>query len=252
MHHTAGDGMASFNVLKLWSDHCNALQMQGKQLIVDMPPESSERNLPGQLWAKEETRNDVGDIGLRTWLLASLDPTDIQQGPLKASNGHVQPQDKAKPVTSPRILKSGVFYISPSNFTALQKACAKELGDASRISGNDAICALIWRSFMRDRLTARKAVGASINGNRKLADVDPEARLHTFCDGRPNFSSDLPQTYLGNASYDVQSCLPLSSLTSPNSSTAKVAAIIRSDTASVDSAKLLDMYALLKNMADFR
>jgi trichothecene 3-O-acetyltransferase len=243
IYHTAGDGTTLMNIMKLWSDHCSTLQSRSRQQLVgDMPPGRSDHDLVHQLWAREDVKNPVDDIDTRTWLLAALEPTDIQQGPLKASSnghGHMQPltQDKEKTAAGPpRILKSAVFYISPSNFTALQRACAG-VDATSRVSGNDAVCALIWRSFMRARLMA---AGPSING---------EARLHMFYDGRPNFSSGLPPTWLGNFTYDVQSSLELSSLA--DSSIAGVAATIRNGVASVDSANLLDMYTLLQNLDDF-
>lgn len=244
LHHAAGDQTGCIHILKVWSDNCNALQMQSKQLV-DLPPVTSERNLLDQLWAKEGTVKDVDAIDPQIWLLVGLDPADVREDPLKASD--VQTNDKAKAAAGQRILRSAVFYISPSNFTTVQTACAKECGGASLVSGNDAVCALIWRSFMRARSTARKAVGAS--SNRALVDAD--ARLHMIFDGRPNFASGVPSTYLGNVTVDIQTCLPLSLLTSPDSSIATIAATIRSGVGSVDSANLLDMYTLLKNAPDF-
>ncbi|KKK20300.1 hypothetical protein ARAM_002424 [Aspergillus rambellii] len=242
IHHAASDETAFIHVLRLWSENCSALQ-RGSNQLADMPAGSSDRNLPDQLWKKEGTGKGVEDIDLKTWMLINLAPTDVQQDPMKIPSGSVQPQ--GGPAQPQRVLKAGVFYISPANFTALQKAITTELGASSGVSGNDAICALIWRCFLRARSTVRMAASSN-------ADVDAElAGLNMVCDGRPSFSSSIPPTYLGNITFNVQSRFPLSSLTSTDTSIAKVAATIRTAAGSIDSAHLLDLYTLLRNLSDF-
>lgn len=243
IHHAASDETAFINVLKLWSDNCATLQKKSKALV-GMPPGSSDRDIVENLWAKEETK-PLADINPRTWMLVGLAPTDVQQDPMAPAAAPAQPPVPAKPQ---RVLKAGVFYISPSNFTDLQKSISKELGVASGVSGNDAICALVWRCFMRARLTARKNAG-SISPDD--AD-DAPAGLNMVCDGRPDFSSGISPSYLGNITFNIGSRLPLQKLTSlDEGSIATAAAMIRKGAGSIESENLLDLYTLLKNLPDF-
>lgn len=144
-------------------------------------------------------------------------------------------------------LKAGVFYISRSNLTQLQKDIAKEPGVLSGVSGNDAICGLVWRCLARAILTARKATSKK---GELDADPDDESILTMLCDGRPNFSLDLPPTYLGNMAFHILSRLPLSSLTSSDQTVATTTTI-RKDAKSLNSHDLLDLYTVLKNLCNF-
>ena len=244
IHHAASDETAFIQVFKLWSDNCRMLQKRSKALV-DMPPGSSDRTLVNKLWAKEKTAKKIDSIDPKTWMLVGLDPSDVHRDPKEASNGHVQP---SAPRKSQPTLKAGVFYISPSSFISLQKLITKELGNASGVSGNDAICALIWRCFLRARLTARKAKRPV----DPVADADVQAGLNMVCDGRPNFSASLPPTYLGNITFNVQSRLSLPRLTSLlDASIATAAATIRATAGRVASENLLDLYTLLDSLPDF-
>ena len=144
-------------------------------------------------------------------------------------------------------LKAGVFYISRSNLTQLQKDIAKEPGVLSGVSGNDAICGLVWRSHARATLTVRKATSKK---GELDADPDDESILTMLCDGRLNFSLDLPPTYLGNMAFHILSRLPLSSLTSSDQTVATTTTI-RKDAKSLNSHDLLDLYTVLKNLRNF-
>jgi trichothecene 3-O-acetyltransferase len=234
--HLASDQTAFTEIFKLWADNCSALQRQSKQ-FVDLPPESSDRDLIERLWAKESTVKDAEQIDPMTWTAVGLVPGDMEHDP------EISP---VVPGKAPKILKATVFYVSPSKFTELQKATTKEAGVASGISGNDALCALIWRCLLRARSTARKA-----NNNDVEDDGDDVAQLAMVGDARPNFASGLPPTFLGNITYLARSSLSLSTLTSSDTSIASVAATLRSSVESVDSAKLLEIYTLLRSMPDF-
>jgi hypothetical protein len=237
IHHAASDETAFIHVLQLWSENCSAVQRQSNQ-IADMPLGSSDRSLPDRIWMEEKTGKSIDEIDPKTWMLVGLAPTDVQQDRKEVAAAPAQPQSAPMPQ---RILKAGVFYISPSNFTALQKDIAKELGVSSGVSGNDAICALIWRCFMRARLAVRTAI----------SNANDNAGLNMVCDGRPSFSTRMPATYLGNITFNVQSRFPLSALTSTETHIAKIAATIRQGAGSIDSKNLLDLYTLLRNLSDF-
>jgi hypothetical protein len=144
-------------------------------------------------------------------------------------------------------LKAGVFYISRSNLTQMQKAISEELDVSSEVSGKDAICSLVWRCLAKATLTARKA--SSKKGGLD-ADPDDESILTMLCDGRPNFSLDLHPTYLGDMAFHILSRFPLSSLPS-DQNVATAAATIRKDAKSLNSHDLLDLYTVLKNLRNF-
>ncbi|GAM41185.1 hypothetical protein TCE0_041f14123 [Talaromyces pinophilus] len=237
--HLASDQTAFTQIFKLWADNCSALQRQSNQ-ILDLPAESSDRGLIERLWNKECKVKDAADVDPMTWMSVGLIPGDMEYDPPDMSPS-VQ-QEKA-----PKILKASVFYVSRAKFTELRKETAKEASTVSGISGNDALCALIWRCLLRARLAARKAT----------SEEDEEvgvANLAMVGDARLNFASGLPPTFLGNITYLARSSLPVSKLTSrnnDNSSIGSVAATIRSNVENIDSTKLLDIYTLLRSMPDF-
>jgi hypothetical protein len=239
--HLASDQTAFTEIFKLWADNCSALQRQS-DLILDLPFESSDRGLIERLWAKECKVKDADNVDPMTWMAVGLVPGDMEHDPPQVSLSIHQEK-------SPKILRASVFYVSPAKFTELQKATTKEAGIASGISGNDALCALIWRCLLRARMAARKA---NSKDGEQLPD-DEIAHLAMVGDARPNFASGLPPTFLGNITYLARSNLPLLTLTSHDSSSSigSVATTIRSNVESVDSTKLLDIYTLLRSMPDF-
>ncbi|KAK3944448.1 hypothetical protein QBC46DRAFT_440729 [Diplogelasinospora grovesii] len=250
IHHSASDETAFFHVLRLWADHCAALQTGcAAAPVVDFPAGSDSRDTLRQIWARETPVSSVGDIDPETWRLVGLLPTDVQQkGP-----GHLPDAPSAPPQpptikppgsASGRVLKAGVFYISPAQLTALREA----IGVASSgmgISANDAVCALIWRCFLRVRVAVRL---------EQQQQAKESSGLNMVCDGRANYSSALPQTYLGNITFNVQSSLPLSTLIAAaeeESALGAVAATLRRNSGRIDSANLLNLYNLLHHLPSY-
>ena len=244
LHHAAGDGNACFMAIKLWADHCRAVQKQSAPPI-GPPPECSDRTIHEQIWAKEGTGKSHDEIDLGVWRLLGLDPSNLEL--VKPTNGHGSLRTpQVAQVNGQRIMKSRIFYMSPANFIALQKECVRELGAAAQISGTHAICGLVWRCLMKARslAAARRTIDAPVQN-------DKSAHLDMIVDGRSGFSQSLPQTYLGNHTVTLQSSMPLSTLTSPNTSVASVAGTIRSNASHVNSVNLLDMYTLVRSLPDF-
>lgn len=76
--------------------------------------------------------------------------------------------------------------------------------------------------------------------------------MDVLSDGRAGFSISLPQMYMGNHTYHLQSSRTLISLVSPCTSTPSVAGTICDNMSSrVNSAKLQDMYTLVKYMPSY-
>ncbi|RYP44793.1 hypothetical protein DL768_008784 [Monosporascus sp. mg162] len=255
IHHAASDETAFFHFLRLWAGHCAALQTNCPPPI-DFPAGSDSREILRQVWACETPVSSVDDIDPETWRLVGLLPTDVQQkddaltGPVSVSPAPSPP--KPKPKGCGRVLKAGVFYLSPASLTALRDAIAQELGIANGISANDAVCALIWRCFLRVRVAVRQARKPSCpEAAAEAREEHAESGLNMVCDGRANYSSALPQTYLGNITFNVQSSLPLDTLIAPESTLGAVAATLRRNAGRIDSANLLNLYNLLDHLPSY-
>jgi hypothetical protein len=176
---------------------------------------------------------------------------------LKATNRLVRsPETGVAPTTeTPKHkMNSHLFYISPKNFARLKDDCAGQPGvddyDHHRISGNDMVSALIWRSLATARLSAKGSA------NEPGVSDGPEeqnlpARLEMALNGRPNFSTALPPSYLGNVVFIHQSYLSLSKLTSAQTTISDVARVIRHDRSHIEPSSILDAYTLVKRIPDY-
>ncbi|KAH8202694.1 hypothetical protein TruAng_003180 [Truncatella angustata] len=128
IHHAASDETAFFHFLRLWADHCASLQTHCSPPS-NLPASSDDRQILRQIWKREALVSSTEDIDPETWRLVGLLPTDIKQtGALP------------NPASTPHALPS-----------ILRDLIAQELGVASGVSANDAVCALIWRCFMKSK-----------------------------------------------------------------------------------------------------
>ena len=244
IHHAASDETAFFHFLRMWADYCAMIQTKCPP-PADFPTGSDSRDVLRQIWARETPVSSVDEIDQETWRLVGLLPTDVQQKDDVVSRPTPPPPPRN---TDGPQLKAGVFYISPARLADLRGAIAKELGVASGISANDAVCALIWRCFLRVRVAVRRAhKGLSADADGELA----ESGLNMVCDGRANYSSALPQTYLGNITFNVQSSIPLNALISDESTLGTVAAALRRNAGRIDSANLQNLYNLLDHLPSY-
>ncbi|KFA61117.1 hypothetical protein S40285_08571 [Stachybotrys chlorohalonatus IBT 40285] len=250
IHHAASDETAFFHVLRLWADHCTVLQAGGPP-PVDFPTGSDSREILRDIWARESLVTDVDEIDPETWRLVGLLPTDVE-----AKHAFPPPTSAPppKPKESGRVLKAGVFYLSPARLAELRAAIANELGVSSGISANDAVCALIWRCFLRVRVAVRRARKAQTNEEGNEYDhEEAKSGLNMVCDGRANYSSTLPQTYLGNITFNVQSSLQLQKLIAPEpgGTLGVVAATLRRNAGRIDSENLQNLYNLLDHLPSY-
>ncbi|KAK4062464.1 uncharacterized protein Triagg1_9950 [Trichoderma aggressivum f. europaeum] len=239
-HHNVCDGTSQFDVWRIWAANCEAVQSGSVPEIPD--PLSSDRELIERIWATEgpghkQVRREE-DIQPVSWTLLDMDPPNS-----------ANPRPPANPVLSfDEVMQSGIFYISPEKFTALQKRCAQEVGAAARISGNDAMTALIWRALLKAR---RKAAlkAARVEESELEGAV---AKLQLTLDGRPDISraGAMPHIYLGNLVFMNLCQLPLQTLTSPDSSIAAVSLAIRQVADAATSEAMLGSYTIARNTED--
>ncbi|CZR67866.1 uncharacterized protein PAC_17765 [Phialocephala subalpina] len=224
MHHLASDGTALYTILKLWADHCNSLQSENSQQPEPPAPESPDRSLLDSIWAKEVKEKSMDNIDPETWtVFAAVIPAN-------------------------RVLKSAIFYISPANLAVLHSECDRE---RSRVSENDLVCALIWRSMPKARTGAARVSAGSDASKSDASKSDESAHLGMSFDARPNFGQSVPPSYLGNLAMLHHSRMPFSCLTAPETSISIVARIIRETANSITTAMLLDAYTLERGVLGY-
>ncbi|KAI0481330.1 hypothetical protein GGR56DRAFT_689023 [Xylariaceae sp. FL0804] len=248
IHHVASDQTAFFLVLQLWADHCAFLQT-GCAAPQELPAGSDDRDILRKIWSRETPLSSVEEVDPETWRLVGLLPSDFQKREAPSS-APPPPAPAFKPAGPGRKLKAGVFYVSPARLAALREAIAQEMGAASGISANDAICALLWRNLLRVRVAVRQGQTSASPGV-EAEDPRAESSLNMVSDGRTNYSSELPQTYLGNITFNLKSFLPLAELISADTTLGTVAAIVRRNARRIDSANLLNLYNLLDHLPDY-
>lgn len=241
LYHAASDGVALFTFGNIWADNCKAAQSGGPS--VELLPGISDRSLLGDIWRREAAEGVLGvnGIGPRHLLGLSDSKTIVKSTGSQTPGMRVQRRNSSKMI-------SAIFYIPAVGFRLLLDQCVGENNSGIRVSGNDAVCALIWRHSLRARA---KAATQSRDSNLSSDDSDPAARLDMILDGRLDFSSSVPPTYLGNLTATVQPQLPLSELTGSDTPLITVARVIREATLSVNQATLFEAYALLNSWPDY-
>lgn len=248
------DGTAMLTVTRLWADHCSSLlraQEQGRDavdssssLLLPLPSATFDRVIVDRILRKEGSVRS----SLATWRLVGID------SPKERAIPH--PYDAAANVTAADglpAMKPSVFYLPHAAYTALRKKCVAEFGAATNISGNDLICALIWRSI------ARAWMATKINQAQHNDKDEPDETLSELAilfDARPYFAqpSSLPglSTYLGNLNFENRLSLPLKTLTAPETSISCVARTIRKYAEiHADSATMTEAYSLLRSTQDY-
>ncbi|EXJ70543.1 uncharacterized protein A1O5_06613 [Cladophialophora psammophila CBS 110553] len=173
--------------------------------------------------AQERTTDDVlalaaasTQLGLDRSIMRNMSseiPFKLGDHPGYMTNAPKQPP--SHPFEAPSAEVPISFYI-PATGVAQLKADATQPG-APPISTHDAICALIWRSLIlvrRERSAAARALPGSTKTNLFMPS---DARRHL----------DLPQSYIGNAVYQLSVSLDLGKLLDPRSGLQEAAGAVR-------------------------
>jgi hypothetical protein len=252
--HAAADGTGVNNVVKIWGDNCNDVQL-GKALQAKMPAEIYDHDLLDRVWSQEGSPKSIQEIPEETWRLLGLEPPS-QTVAHAAVNGSKTTDNSPSPCNGnpKQEMKACIFYVPPANISMLRDDCIKDAGGID-ISMNDAICALIWRGLLRSRLAARRArtgnyphPNGATNGDSDNPDDDTETRLDLPFDVRPYFPQSVPLNYLGNFTMINQVLLPVSSLIAPSTPIGSVVRTIRQVVDQVTSTRLMDAYSLARTL----
>ncbi|RYP88513.1 hypothetical protein DL769_000280 [Monosporascus sp. CRB-8-3] len=253
----ASDGTAMLSVTRLWADHCSSLLRDredktaaGNEALLPLPAGGVDRNALDTVMAEAinsfellecfETNQALDSqhlVGIDGWHGASEDETHLGNSAeasvtLGTSHDDYQESD----------MKPSVFYMPQPMYTELRQELAS-VHNGTDVSGNDVICAFIWKSILR----AWTAVRA-----QEEADLGETATLAIPFDARPNLSHLLPAKYLGNLNFEHILTLPLRTLTSPETSVPWVAKMIRTNaTRQAHENALLEAYGRLRSIPEY-
>ncbi|KAJ4253426.1 hypothetical protein NW762_010584 [Fusarium torreyae] len=235
--HLVCDGTAAVSIVNLWAEHCRAIQLQSNVSVVGPLPAASDRSL---LAAACKTHGPKDSPDFTSWRLfgRSGPPPPVPE----TEAGRAPPA----PLTEVP-MRSAIFYIPADRFALLYKN-SMDTGSPG-VSSMDALSALVWRSTLR----ARHNVAFQDPHNK--SDVGKEgawAAVAIMLDGRGQLESDLLLSgYLGNLTCVNLALMPLAQLTSPETSLASIARLIREGAAGVNPKTLMDAYALADTLPDF-
>ena len=248
----ASDGTAMLSVTKLWADHCSSLLIERE----DKKSNGTQSLLP-------LAAGGVDRVALDTILTEARDPFKLPKffdknqaldtqhlvgidGCDGASVYKAQVDDNAETIhtlgVSHDSLRPSIFYMPQPMYSELRKELAS-VHNATDVSGNDVICAFVWKSILR----ASTAVRA-----QQKADLGETATLAIPFDARPDLLHLLPANYLGNLNFEYILTLPLRTLISPETSIPWVAKMIRTNaTRQAHENALLEAYSLLRSIPEY-
>ncbi|KAG0160288.1 Transferase [Penicillium digitatum] len=239
LYHSVIDGTSGVWLAKKWAEHTRHLQsVTEDRALLEIMPRSTDPGVLEDLWLAqgyspltvEELKTGAkGSNDPSLWRLLGLDPLNTPPSPPLM----VEPEERKE-----RPMQSTIFYLSPQALEDLKKASTEE--PFGRVSTNDALMALLWRSIIRARFPS----------NTSSTDTD-EAILDTTYDGRAGFSPDLPFTYMGSLIFTCTARMQRSQLVSPTASLASVAHEIRQAAKNIDSSRMHAAFGLAVSIPDY-
>ncbi|KAJ5120792.1 transferase family protein [Penicillium bovifimosum] len=237
----ASDGTAMLSVTKVWAHHCNALMAKPGTDNSVQPHGGSgsgfERTALRNA-CKEDKRDTVSShLAADICRLVGLDSEhaflDMTSTAPDAFPG------------VPKAMKPRLFYMPQGAYTALRKDCVAELGPTD-VSGNDFICALIWRSVVRAWMATQDAQHNTDELHAAMSEVSIPF------DARPQLHDLLPTSYFGNVNFENRLALSPSHIVAKDTSIPELAKTIRTHAADfTDHDSLLDAYRLLDLVSDY-
>ncbi|KAM7214798.1 hypothetical protein V8F06_009788 [Rhypophila decipiens] len=231
--HSVGDGIAVNSIVKIWAENCHLFQ---RELPVEaLSSDLSNHYLLDQIASEAKTGHQNDSIPAETWSLLGLAPPNDTSNSQPHSNSNL---NSTKPE-----LKACLFYIPSDKVSCLRTDC--QASSTEDVTLTDAISALIWRSLLRARLSAREKATATASA-AAFPEHDEMARLDLPFDARTYLPETIPPSYLGNLTMIHQVHLPLSILTSPTHPLSSTAEAIRLVAGKVTTQSVLSAYNLCK------
>ncbi|KAH8701450.1 hypothetical protein GQ44DRAFT_753480 [Phaeosphaeriaceae sp. PMI808] len=244
----ASDGTAMLNVTKLWADHCRSVldkHANEYQSFMPLPAASVDRAAMDITLARTKEPSDKHQASARPHLVggdkresASKDARELHES-AETDAGY----DSNYDVYRAPDMKPYLFYMPQPMYTALRKELTS-VQNTTGVSGNDIICAFIWKSVIRAWATVKRA--------QRDIYVDEYATLAMPFDVRPNIPHLLPASYLGNLNFEHVFTLPLRDLIAQDTSIPWVAKMLRTETTKQASQNvLLEAYRLLRSVPEY-
>ncbi|KAF2753074.1 hypothetical protein EJ05DRAFT_231534 [Pseudovirgaria hyperparasitica] len=245
MFHSAIDGTSGMWVMKLWSQHVRQLQnLQDTGPSFELAAESHRTDLLTNYWKLEgnvdiDLDEEHGNKSTEDlWRLIGLNPLNTDQAEFTL------PSETEHAVQDAPEMRATVFYFSQSSFIALKKdasvesSCPRSSARGS-ISANDALMAVLWRGIIAARYP------------HPQSQQEVHAILDTTMDGRADFSSSLPWTYLGTLIFIVTTRMALSTLVNPETPLSTITMAIRKSADDITKERLHAAYGLATAISDY-
>ncbi|KAB8227206.1 transferase family protein [Aspergillus alliaceus] len=238
----ASDGTAMLSVTQVWAHHCNSWTTNAETGNGVQPYGglgSGFERTALRATCKGDKRHEISShMAAGIYRLVGLDSED-------AFLEMTSTAPDALPGV-PNTMKPMLFYLPQGSYTALRKDCIAELGPTD-VSGNDLICALIWRSVVRAWMATQDA-------QHNIGDLRTAiSEVSIPFDARPQLQDLLPTSYLGNVNFENRLALSLSHIVAKDTSIPQLAKTIRTHAATfAGHASLLGAYRLLDSVPDYK
>ncbi|KAF2001389.1 transferase family protein [Amniculicola lignicola CBS 123094] len=239
LNHCCLDGLGVMVALKAWAENCRYLQGDKSATCDWYDPESFNHSLPEILHEQEGYAHPAEEIDPETWdFLPFFPPDEIRKNPYPLHS--VWPLPRAE-----RALNTTLFLISAEKVQEMkQEVLADPEAKGVITSISDIVQAFFWRSAIR----ARYRVATELRGETFAADELSILELPT--DGRPYFSSLLPNTYMGSMLILNRSSMPIQELCSSQTSIGRTAYLLRGSAARITTNLVHDAFTLLQSLPD--
>lgn len=253
--HNVSDAYGAYNIGESWSKNCKRLKDQeATEMDWQLNEASLDREVLTKLWLKEgnqsvrfeEFKTSSSDSA---WRFLGLHPMKDVIPPEEQLTARPATDTLAvdalrirvsEPAKAP-IMKTCIFYVSASSYNNLRRAGTSEKAiGQTRVSGNDVINALLWRSIMAARIPPDSA-----------KDQNQETHYNIALDARATFSSEDLTSYLGNMIFFATVSLPLSRVTSQSTQLSDLALHMREVLDTYTSSKVHQAFAIASSIPDY-
>ncbi|KAL6231858.1 hypothetical protein BDW75DRAFT_247598 [Aspergillus navahoensis] len=256
LNHCCLDGLGAMVALKAWAENCRYLQGDESATCSWYDSESFNHSLPEIIHEQEGWSRPLDEIDPGTWGFLPFFPPDKQaDGPPPVEKSPTQTALPPRPVfplhsiwplhKAERPLKTTLFTISPAKLTQLQEdVLADRSANGTLSSISDIVQALFWRAAIR----ARRRVASEIR--KQTFPPDQLSILELPTDGRPYFSSLLPETYMGSMLIMSRCTMDISTLISPQTSLAQVSQSLHHSASCITPRLVHDAFTILQSLSD--
>jgi hypothetical protein len=256
LNHCCLDGVGFIIAIKTWAENCRYLQGDKTATCDWYDAESFNHSLPEILHELEGHTRPVDEIDPNLWGFLPFVPKEGELTERPSTHGEPQRGSLGRPPVFPlhsvwplppteRKLDTTMFLISPQNVEQLkQDVAAEQDAKDTSLSVSDIVQAFFWRSALR----ARYRVGKELNG--ESFGLEDMSILELPTDGRPYFSSLLPETYMGSLLLLNRSSLPVEELCAPGTTISRIANLLRASAARFTPSLVHDSFTLLQSLPD--